>query len=73
MFGEDHSEARRLRCLAFVGFLTSEQGAVGLLSRVKDFLGLRGDVFMRCEGENGAHYTQRERADRSTEMGRAID
>ncbi len=43
MYGTSHGEARRMRALAFVGFLTSETGAVGLVSRVRRFLGLVTD------------------------------
>ena len=39
MYGNSSIEARALRGLGFVAFLTSEQGAVALLGKVNRFLG----------------------------------
>lgn len=70
MYGRTNTEARQLRCLGYVGFLTMEEGAVRLLGRLRDFLGTGGMLLDRVPpvAQQGRHYTKEETTARSDEV-----
>lgn len=77
-FGGSVSEARRLRCLGFAAFLTSEVGAVRIVNRARDWMGLNGvgsnrfpiDLGRPCD--EGRLYTESEVRNRSEEIREAV-